>query len=63
MVLKRGYALIKNSDGGLISSLSKLKNNQIISIEMSDGEFDAAVLSGAKELVKKSDNDQNNLLF
>jgi hypothetical protein len=30
---------------------------------MSDGEFDAAVLSGAKELVKKSDNDQNNLLF
>ena len=63
MVLKRGYALIKNSDGELISSLSKLKNNQIISIEMSDGEFDAAVLSGAKELVKKSDDDQNNLLF
>ncbi len=63
MVLKRGYALIKNSDGELISSFSKLKNNQIISIEMSDGEFDAAVFSGAKELVKKGDDDQNNLLF
>ena len=63
MVLKRGYALIKNSDGELISSFIKLKNNQIISIEMSDGEFDAAVFSGAKELVKKGDDDQNNLLF
>lgn len=62
-VLKRGYALIKNSKGELISSAHKIKNNQIITIEMSDGEANAVTISGSKQLIKKSDNSDNNLLF
>jgi len=63
MVLKRGYALIKNSNQELISSIGEIKNNQIINIEMSDGETSAVTISGAKKLIKKSDSNQSNLLF
>lgn len=43
-VLKKGYALIKNSNGRLVSNGANLKKDEIISIKFSDTERDARVL-------------------
>ena len=37
-ILKRGFALIKNEKGDLISSIQEVKLKKEIQIEMSDGE-------------------------
>lgn len=39
-ILKRGFALIKNKDNNLISSVSLLKNTQEVTVEMHDGKLD-----------------------
>jgi len=39
-ILKRGFALVKNEKGDLISSSAVLKNQKEILVEMSDGETD-----------------------
>lgn len=48
-ILKRGFALIKNDRGALISSVQQIKIKEEISIEMSDGEFYSYVLSCKKK--------------
>jgi len=42
-ILKRGFALVKNQKGDLISSVSVAKLQEKIIVEMSDGEFEAAL--------------------
>jgi exodeoxyribonuclease VII large subunit len=58
-VLKRGFAMIKDEKGQLISSISSLENKQKIITEVADGSFESYVLSvGNKgvEAKKKSEN-------
>ncbi len=47
-ILKRGFALVKNERGALVSSVQRLKAKEEIIIEMSDGEFHSYVLSCKK---------------
>lgn len=42
-VLKRGFAMVKDKNGHIISSLSQVKSKEMIEIEMSDGEFKSYV--------------------
>ena len=44
-VLKRGFALIKDANGNLITSLQNVKNKEIIEAEISDGKFSAVVVA------------------
>ena len=44
-VLKRGFSLVKNEKGELISSISQIKMKQKIFVEVFDGEFESYVLS------------------
>jgi exodeoxyribonuclease VII large subunit len=52
-VLQRGFALLKNQKGDLISSISMIKPNEEFMIEM----FDGKALATTKKIVK---NDQNS---
>jgi len=44
-ILKRGFALIKNEKGDLISSVSEIKINEKIMLEIADGQIEAGVLN------------------
>ncbi len=65
-ILKRGFALIKNEKGALISSVQQIKIKEEISIEMSDGDFYSYVLSCKKksheEAVEPSESIQRRLI-
>lgn len=65
-ILKRGFALIKNERGTLISSVQQIKIKEEIGIEMSDGEFHSYVLSCKKksyeEAIKPSESIQRRLI-
>lgn len=43
-VLQRGYCLVRNSDNKIINSIQKLKNNDKVSVEMTDGVKDFIIL-------------------
>ncbi len=53
-ILKRGFALVKNHKGELISSISKIKNKDQIVTEFSDGKFSSYVLNSGNEVLKPS---------
>ncbi len=42
--LKRGYSVTKDKNGKVIKSISQLEKGEIISVRVSDGEFDASVV-------------------
>jgi len=42
-VLKRGYALVRDENGGLVTSILKVKLGQTVDVLLHDGSFDAAV--------------------
>lgn len=48
-ILKRGFALIKNKKGDLISTSALLKNQDEITVEMSDGEVELHVSSAPRQ--------------
>lgn len=41
--LRRGYAVLRNQDGGIVSNVAQIETGQQISIELSDGDIAAAV--------------------
>ncbi len=43
-ILKRGFALVKNQKGDLVSSVNNVKTNDLIFIEVSNGEIEASVI-------------------
>ena len=65
-ILKRGFALVKNERGDLVSSVKQLKAKEEITVEMSDGEFHSYVLSckktAHKEAVEPSESIQGRLI-
>lgn len=65
-ILKRGFALVKNERGNLVSSVRQLKAKEEIAIEMSDGEFYSYILSckktAHKEAVEPSESIQERLI-
>ena len=66
-VLARGYCVVR-SQKNIIDSKNKVRNNQAISIEVMDGNFQAVVcdsiLNSQKSLPKKKEGDRNDpLLF
>jgi len=42
-VLKRGFALVRNESGGLVSSILKVKLGKTVDVLLHDGSFDATV--------------------
>ena len=46
--LKRGYALVKSADGKIVRSASQLRENDAVSIDMSDGSAGAVITEQAK---------------
>lgn len=48
-ILQRGFSLVKNKNGKLVTSANDLKAKDEIAIEMSDGEFQAYVLGSKKK--------------
>ncbi len=42
-VLSHGYSVVEDSEGGLISSVSAVKQGDSVTVRLSDGEFDANV--------------------
>lgn len=44
-ILKRGFALVKNENGGLISSVVDVRVNEKIAVEMFDGEIESVILN------------------
>ena len=57
-ILKRGFALIKNQKGQLISKIEAVKSKEEITIEILDGEFSAYVLE-SKNNSKTKQNSQD----
>ncbi len=43
-VLKRGFAITKNKNGDILSSITQIKKGQNITVELQDGEFESYVL-------------------
>jgi len=43
-VLTRGYAMAQKEDGQVIRSVQQVQSNETISVMLSDGSFDAAVI-------------------
>ncbi len=69
-VLKRGFAIVKNEDGKLLSTAKLAKEAQVLSLEFSDGELKVGSSSGivskpkkqpAKQAKVKGKKDQFNL--
>lgn len=54
-ILQRGFALIKDKKGNLITTLQNVKNKEIIEAEISDGKFSAIIVEGENK-IKKSVN-------
>ncbi len=46
-VMRRGFALVKTSDGALVRSASMLQSGQGVSLQFADGERTAAITDGA----------------
>jgi exodeoxyribonuclease VII large subunit len=45
-VLARGYAVVtRQSDGSLIRSVGQAKENEVIEVRVSDGQFDASIVN------------------
>jgi len=42
-VLRRGYGLVRNASGGLVTSIEQVQLNDHVQIRMHDGEFGADV--------------------
>jgi exodeoxyribonuclease VII large subunit len=63
-VLQRGFALVKDKNGNLISKSASLKSKQEIVIEFRDGEVEAYAFGSKnrKEILKESDEIQPKLL-
>lgn len=53
-ILQRGFAMVKNAENKLISSVTSIKPKQEIVIEMNDGEFNSYVLSCKKNHFEKA---------
>ncbi len=67
-ILKRGFALIKDRNHQLITKVSDIKNKQVITVEMHDGEFDALIFDQNKPAIKptstkKAQNQDDDMLF
>ena len=61
-ILKRGFALVKNEKGELISSISKLHPKEKIITEIADGEFSSYVLSLENEgLIAKKESESETI--
>ena len=64
-ILQRGFALIKNQKGEIISSINNVKIKEEIAVEIADGEFYSYVLSCKKtasaKAINPSDSKQESL--
>lgn len=61
-ILKRGFALVKNEKGELISSISKLKTKEKIVTELSDGSFESYVLGLENEGYKPKKESESEVI-
>lgn len=66
-VLKRGFSMVRDPKGNIISSMSQVKTKEIISVEISDGEFKSYVVDvdrdkNRQEINKKSEIIQPKLI-
>ena len=48
IVLKRGYAMLKNRSGEVLTSAAQIEPNDVVNIRLSDGDFDALALGSAR---------------
>ena len=46
--LDRGYAILRDKDGNLIRSVTSIQNNEQLDVQLSDGQFQVVVKSGAQ---------------
>jgi exodeoxyribonuclease VII large subunit len=59
-VLRRGYALVRDTDGKLIKFVQQVKLEQKIAVQMADGELTAGVDKITKGTARESDNGKDN---
>ncbi|NBV05651.1 MAG: exodeoxyribonuclease VII large subunit [Proteobacteria bacterium] len=61
-ILKRGFALIKNEKGQLISSIDKIKAKEKVTTQLADGEFSSYVLSLENKGSNKKDKNNSEII-
>ncbi|MBM5783014.1 MAG: hypothetical protein FJ368_06325, partial [Pelagibacterales bacterium] len=54
-VLKRGFAITKNKNGDILSSITQIEKGKNVIVELQDGEFESYVLLEKNEILTSSD--------